>query len=118
MKKIIVKKTVLTDVIKKNMDTHLKEYEETKILYLQKLKVTLITMVDEIGRGKIPVTHIDIPQPTSHVGDYKTILDMLAMDISETIELDQDEYRNFVEDDWGWKHSFDMTNSFYSKRGR
>lgn len=42
------------------------------------------------------------PKPESHESDYERAINRLNMSSDDFVELDEDEFRQYIEDDWDW----------------
>jgi hypothetical protein len=51
--------------------------------------------------------------PDNHLKDYDTTISMIAADQSETIDISQEDYRQYVLDEWTWKDIWSISNSKY-----
>ena len=78
----------------------------------------MIERLDEMlklaAKGDKINLNVGLAMPEDHTDDYDTVIGMLEFDINETVELDQAQYRSWVQDQWGWQRSFTTTNSTYS----
>lgn len=55
---------------------------------------------------------LDAP-PKDMTKEYDRVLRMLKLDVRDEIELDEREYRQFVENDWQWRQAWATSNSKY-----
>ncbi len=46
--------------------------------------------------------------------DYDRVISMLKMDLTDTVELSESDYSQYVLDDWQWKRQFLGSNRAYS----
>ncbi len=53
-------------------------------------------------------------RPKSHVKEYELVLAMLEHHVGDTIELDQQDFDRYVQDNWEWKEQWSASNSRYS----
>lgn len=53
------------------------------------------------------------PPPQDMTGKYDRVLRQLKLDVRDEIELDEREYRQFVENDWSWRQEWALSNSKY-----
>lgn len=60
--------------------------------------------------------NISAIKPEDHTGDYDRVIAMLEMTKSSKIELDEQEFAQYVLDKWAWKQHFETTNNFYSAK--
>ncbi len=51
--------------------------------------------------------------PEDHTRDYDRRIKMYEMDIDDTIEMTEQEFAQYVLDDWGWKQAWTTSNTAY-----
>ena len=51
--------------------------------------------------------------PSDHTKDYEVVIGLLLLSTSAEVELEADEYRRFVMDDWDWKQEWTTSNTKY-----
>jgi len=108
MNSIKVKKAELIEAMEKNR----KEHRATFLEAQGKFRTEVIKVLDEelqaakVGRPFVLARITALVQPSDHTDDYDRIIGMLKMDTSDTVELIQQEYKCWVEDDWGWMGQF------------
>lgn len=61
-------------------------------------------------------TRVDLAEPSSYVNSYDTAIRMLQMSTDDIIELSQQEFSQYVEDNWAWQGMFKSTTSFYNSK--
>ena len=79
---------------------------------MEKLKEALD--VAESKEGKIP--GIYLPMPDDRTCDYDRAIGMLEMEVNDEVTIDQEEYSNYVSDDWAWKHQWSLSNINYMSK--
>ena len=55
-----------------------------------------------------------LDKPLEYTDSYQLALDMLSMSTDDDILLTQEEFKQYINDDWSWKEMFQMSNSKYS----
>ena len=118
MDKITVNKQELIDILKKNRDIHISEYEETFDEYQKdtiKIMQKLLREAKKVPQYKSIPTHISSSTPQSNKKDYDIAIGMLEFSIDETFEISQHEYKQFVLNEWSWSGNFELTKSMYLK---
>lgn len=113
MRTITVHKAELLAHIEKNMKTHRADYEEALEKYRQRAVVELDALIARVRRGDTIRLVVALPVPEEHTADYERAVRMLAMDINDTVQLTEQEYAQYVDDDWGWKYSFGANTLVY-----
>lgn len=116
MKTIKVPKEQLVGKIKENLENHRAEFEKAwdgyRAKYLKNIEAILDAAKDA-RRGTELVHFVNLTAPQDHTADYKRALEMLEWDTEQLVELTQQEFSQYVQDDWGWKEQFQTTNSMY-----
>lgn len=115
MKTIHISKTKLLERLKENRKNHVKQFEEALEGYKELVIEELNQSLRDAKLGKRFRTFIQLIEPADHTRDYDAIIDQVEWHEAEIIELDRQEFNNYVRDDWGWKEDFLQTMSFYSK---
>lgn len=114
MKTVTVNKEKLKETLNKNMINHIEEYNQMHKLYLQKALEKAEHLVEQLKSNAKGISlSINLQEPTSHESDYILALDMLNMDVSENVTISDDEFKNYVNDDWYWTTAFSVTKSHY-----
>lgn len=119
--KVTIKKTDLLDAVRKNRDTHEKEYLAAREGYretvIKRLEVTL-EGVRAGGSFDLAEFHALASKPTSHTKDYDRVIRMMEMSTADEVTVSETQFSCYVLDEWNWKAQFALTNATYSKGGR
>jgi len=108
MKSIKVNKPELLAVLRKNRDEHRETFLQAQAAYRE----TVIAVLDEElnaaknGRLFVLARITALVQPSDHTDDYNRVIGMVEMDTATTVELDEREYSQYVDDNWGWMMQF------------
>lgn len=116
MEKVNVKRSDLAKVLGRNRDRHVAQFEAAKIAFRKKLMDILKRALAKARKGKKVVLPIHLPVPVSYEKEYDRALGMLKMSSDSTVALTEEDYRQFVEDAWDWKHDFLANTVSYSKK--
>ena len=105
----------LTDILTKNLATHRQVFEEA----MEGWRVASIkwfnARVRAYKKGDLAIgTYFNLTRPEDHSKDYRVALQMLEMTEDDTLLLDENEFRQYVRDEWGWKKAWTVSNSAYS----
>lgn len=114
MEDITVVKSKLIEAMKANREKHHDIVLEAQAGFREKVMERLDEMLKLAASGKKIDLHVGLAMPEDHTDEYDTVIGMLELDINETVELDMGQYRQWVQDQWGWQRSFTTTNAFYS----
>lgn len=115
--KIKVSKAELADVVGRNYKKHLDDYREACEGYRLKLLADLATLLSDLQIGKdidLALRQVArLPRPQSHGSEYSRVIRMLGMHTGDTLEMSEDQFRNYVEDDWSWSSEFGTSVELY-----
>ena len=106
MQTIEVNKVTLLLKLRENRDKHRKVFEEALEGWRRNVLDELTLAVAEAKAGKQYRTYFNLPQPEDHTRDYDAIIEQVEWEVEDTITLTQQQFNQFVRDDWGWKEDF------------
>ncbi len=114
MRTIKVEKKALLEIIKKNRDNHRAVYEEAFEGYRKESIRIHEENLKALKSGKKVIVAFYEQAPQDHTNDYNLVIRMLEMDVDTTVELDQQQFTNYVDDNWNWKQQWTTSNAKYS----
>lgn len=117
MKDIKVKKDELLNTLIKNREEHERIYKEAVEKYKKALVVYLKKMTSRAEAGKRINHHINLVIPTHNIKDYDRVIGMLKMSVETEISLTENEFSQYVLDDWSWKSTFASNTQAYHLAG-
>lgn len=121
MKSVKMKVSDLVTKLKSNRIKHEKEYREAVADFRTLCKKKLTWAVSKV---KEPDAKIDISKqisslsisesaPCCYLRSYDRAITMLEMSSDTIIEVTEEDFRNYVMDEWNWKDSFTISNRGY-----
>jgi hypothetical protein len=110
---IKVDKDQLIKTLKKNRKKHREMFLKAQDVYRVKMIEELDRALDEAKNGGTIRRAFSLPVPEDHTEDFDTIVQMLEWDKGKSVELTQSEFRTYVENEWGWQHSFAANTGSY-----
>lgn len=116
MKSVKIKNIDLLDVLKKNRETHVNEFNTATEEYRKDAIIELKSNLKQAQNGGEIVLYSALTQPQNYVASYDTAIKMLEMSADELIELTMSEFQQYVEDNWTWKGNFLASTSMYSAK--
>jgi hypothetical protein len=116
MKTVTVKKSELLQKVLTNRDGHRAQFEKAWQGYRDECVKLLIDNLDALKADKMHVVRFFEQPPDDHTSDYNRVIAMLGMSVDENIELTQQEFQNYVQDDWDWKERWAASNMKYTNR--
>lgn len=114
MKTIKVDKTELLEIIKRNRSNHRAIYEEAFEGYRKESIRIHEENLKSLRSGKKVIVAFYEQAPQDHTDDYNLIIRMLEMSIDPFVDLDQQQFSNYVDDNWSWKQQWSASNSKYT----
>lgn len=114
MNTITVDKAALIATMEENRKNHATIVAEAQAGFREAVIKRLDEMLAAAKQGKKINLAVGLRIPDDHTNEYDTVIGMLKLDLGEQVELDYPQYRQWVEDDWGWRDQFLTTNSHYS----
>ena len=113
MNTIKVATSELIGIIKDNRTTHITEFKEAVESYQQEVVEVLEEGLRKAKAGKKYITSFHVQKPESHEDDYDTIIGMLELSVDETVTLDHNQYKQYVQNVWFWSDTFNSTKAYY-----
>jgi acetolactate synthase regulatory subunit len=115
MKSLKFKKEFVLNALNANRAKHAKIYEEAMTSYRAKAAEILINTLSKVQGGKRFKLFFNLSEPMQYMKEYDRAIDMLTHSVdTESVELTQQEYAQYIQDDWAWQRDFLVGNSMYS----
>lgn len=114
MKKVNVHKDNLLEELQTNRENHREIYEEALEGYKDKVRAELENYLQRVENGDVLSIRVNLPRPEDHTDDYDRAIKMVQMSVDDELELTENEFAQYVMDDWGWKQSFTASTAMYT----
>jgi hypothetical protein len=114
MEKITVQKAELLEKLRANRTDHRSIFEEAMDGFAREVTAELQNALDNIRAGRRRDVRVYRSVPRDHTGDYDRAIAMIEMSIGSTIVLTENDFAQYVMDDWGWQDQF-LSNTYGSK---
>lgn len=115
MKKVNVKKEELLTILKDNLKKHKKDYKDLMCAYTNEVthecNMIMAQAMDFHDINLDPIR--TIIKPMSHETSYDRSIKMAEMEVSDIIELTDQEFNQVVMDEWDWSRQFNISKSLY-----
>jgi len=118
MEMVKVHKKELLGILQKNRDEHRKIFEEALAGYHAAAIKALAERVEEAKNNQRVNLQFTLEQPKDQTKQYDRVIRMLEMSVHDKVSLTQQEFANYVMDDWSWMGQFLNSNSNYSQSAR
>lgn len=105
----------LIQIITNNRGNHRLFYEEAFAGFKSLAEKELSRHLEAIRHGKPRSIFVNVSEPEDHTRDYDRLLKMLTLTSDSHIELTENQFAQYVMDDWKWKQQWLTSNSKYSR---
>ena len=114
MDTVKVNKEDLLATLEENRVKHVADFKEAMVEYRKAAATELTAMLKQAKSKTEKITRaIKAPEPVSYEKSYATAIRMLNMSVDDIIELDEQEFKQYVEDAWTWQASFTSNTLMY-----
>ena len=108
----------LLEALRKNREAHTAEYKEAyegfKIAFIQEC----VKLLERAKEGKFDKQAIGLAAPMDHTKDYDRVIRMMEMCTAEEIIVSENQFSQYVLDEWNWQGQFKMSTAAYNGRNR
>jgi RNA-splicing ligase RtcB len=117
MRSVKVDKDKLLGTLRTNAETHKQDFEIAFAAFQEKVIENVEARLASWKAGN-EVTQealwINMEVPEDHSEDYERAIEMLAWEVGDEVVLQEQEFREYVQDKWTWKGKFATDNQFYT----
>jgi protein-tyrosine-phosphatase len=110
---IRVNKNDLIAKIKENKENHIKEYKEAVVAYKEEALKQLAKLTEDANNGKMNLK-LDLIVPIDSTENYDKIIEMFDWEVDDIVELDQSEFREYIQDETEFARQAKFANMSYS----
>ncbi len=114
MRTVTVKKEDLLKILKENRDNHRAIFEEAQKNYRERAIEELDRRLRDAEEGRRIDVAIYLPAPEDHTKDYDRVIRMVEMSIEDNVELTNQEFAQYVQDDWSWRRAWVANTASYT----
>ncbi|KKN13754.1 hypothetical protein LCGC14_1003040 [marine sediment metagenome] len=105
----------LREIVEKNRDEHRQIFTEAiegyRMQAVEEIEALLKRATD--GSAAFEV-RLSLPLPKDHTREYNAVIEMLRLTSDVEVGLNQQEFTQYVMDDWDWMRDFLVSNAAYS----
>lgn len=116
MNDVTVEKVRLLEILRANRGSHRETFERALAGWKATAIEQLSKFTEMVRSGTIDLVYVHCPVPEDHTSDYDRSIHMLELHVENTVRLSEKNYRELVEDDWGWKQVWTASNTAYLSR--
>lgn len=110
---ITVKKQDLLKALNGNLEVHAREFRDALTGYHKAVTDELAKMLADAREGKEYRKVVNLSEPEDHTKDYERVIRMLEMSVQDEVRITEQEFSQYVLDEWGWKGRFIATSIAY-----
>ena len=114
MKPINMDKDTLLKILRENRSKHRTVFEDALEGYAAHAEKILKEHLAALRKGQTPDIRIILDRPEDHTKDYDRVIGMLTYHLGTTFELDEQSFKQYVDDDWAWKRQWIDTGNQYA----
>jgi len=117
MNTIKMKRSELLETLQINQDNHMADYEEAVEVWQNKAAKALAKAAKKAEKGKITLNPLkDLPKPVNYGEEYNDAIARVKADVREELELDENQFRQWVQNKWAWQRQFAASTEIYNAR--
>jgi hypothetical protein len=112
--KVTVKKDALLEALRSNREKHGREYKEAYEGYKAAFVQEAVQLLESAKAGNFEKRVISCSAPEDHSRDYDRVIRMMEMCVADEITLSENQFSQFVLDEWQWMNAFNTSKMRYS----
>lgn len=113
MRTVTVKKEDLIAKVQTNREEHRAIFLQAQEKYREAVIEKLDQRLAEVRAGHPISLGFSLPEPQDYTNEYDMAIQQLEWEIADTVELDQNMFRQLVLNEWSWSQHFAASNAAY-----
>lgn len=108
---------MLLSKLEANRKTHNADFDIAFTRFSERVQSNLEARLKSLRSGSVvtqEMLYINLTMPVNYDADYKRAIEMLDWEVGGEVELTEQEFKQYVQDDWGWKEAVAMSNKLYT----
>jgi hypothetical protein len=118
MRQVRVSKNDLRAKLVENRERHRGVFEEALAGFQKEAVRLLEEQAERARRGLRRNVYVHLECPEDHTSDYDRIIAMLDMEVDDEVVLTEQEFAQFVQDNWSWQQQWLTSSSRFSAAAR
>lgn len=107
-----INKQKLIEKIEANKQEHIKDYNEAVIAYKKEAQKLINKCQSELNNGSLEIG-LSLVSPLNRSDEYDKVIEMFRWELSEEVEITQNEFNEYVHDDNQSSKNAKYLNSTY-----
>lgn len=108
----LLNKADLIERIKENKAKHIEMYNKAVKAYRKEALKQLAELTEQVKEGKTNIG-LNLVEPINNSENYDKIIEMFEWDVRDEVELDQNEFKEYVQDETSHSRMAMMSNMTY-----
>jgi hypothetical protein len=104
----------MIDKIKENKKNHVEEYAKAVIAYKEEALRQLVELTNKVNEGALKI-ELKLITPVDNSSNYDKIIEMFEWEVDEVVELEQNEFIEYVQDETEFAVNAKFSNTMYFK---
>lgn len=113
MRTVTVNKSALIETLTENRDSHRETFLRAQEIYRTRVIEELDRRLAEVRRGAPISLGFRLPEPVDYTEEYDAVLSALEWEVADEVELDEEEFRQLVLNQWRWASTFAANTQSY-----
>ena len=109
-----VSKTELLSKLQENREQHKVIYRESLAGFVSDAERQFKRKLADLSEGRLKNLSVRLEPPQDHTAEYDTAIAMLEWHQADQVELNGEQFRQFVMDEWDWMQAWLFSNRRYS----
>lgn len=109
---IKVKKSELIETLKRHKENHIIEYDKAVKAYKLETLEQLKKLLENAENDKLNLK-LNLTEPINNIKNYDKIISMFEWEVEDFVELDQDEFKEYVLDENRFTEQAKISNVLY-----
>jgi hypothetical protein len=117
MRQVTLEKERLVETLTVNREKHEADFEIVWEAFRKQAMSNAKKIVDslkEAPMGAVINLNVGLQPPVNHSDDYTRAIEMCKWEVEDHVQLDEQEFAQYVQDEWGWKQQFEGSNFLYT----
>lgn len=111
--KVKVDRKSLIIQLNENKGKHIRQYKDAYAGFKKSIETELEQKLEAIRGGHSFKLEFENHKPESHENDYDDIIGMLELSVDDNVELNYQQYKQYINDEWDWKRHWQASNAVY-----
>jgi hypothetical protein len=114
-----IEKAKVLERLRANRDRHRQVFEDAMVGYRAEAEAALRAKLEEVSNGRLPKQiRVSLYRPEDHTRDYDRVIEMIELDTGGTWTMSEQEFAQYMRDDWAWKRAWLLSNDKFSASTR